>query len=256
MTAGYARYPSLDGRVVLVTGGAGGIGASIVEHFAEQRAKVAFLDVEEGLGVALAARLATTAAHAPLFVACDLCDIESLRSAIGRVRGHFGPIGVLVNNAANDRRHTIDEVTPASWDAGVAVNLRHQFFAAQAVKDDMRNLGGGSIINLGSVSWMLKIGGMPVYTTAKAAVQGLTRSLARDLGTDRIRVNALVPGWVMTEKQVRLWVTEAGLRKLHENQCLPDRLQSADVARMALYLAADDSAMCTAQNFVVDAGWS
>src|SRR5262245_43216835 len=135
MTAGYARYPSLDGRVVLVTGGASGIGASIVEHFAEQGAKVAFLDIEEEMGKALAARLAATSAHAPLFIRCDLCDIDALRSAIERVRQHFGPIGVLVNNAANDRRHTIEEVTPASWDAGVAVNLRHQFFAAQAVKD-------------------------------------------------------------------------------------------------------------------------
>lgn len=256
MTAVYARYPSLENRVVLVTGGASGIGASLVEHFAENNAKVAFLDIETALGEALATKVSAGSKHLPMFLPCDLCDLEALRRAIGRVREHFGPIGVLVNNAANDRRHSIDEVTPASWDFGVAVNLRHQFFAAQAVKDDMRGLGGGSIINLGSVSWMLKQGGMPVYTTSKSAVQGLTRSLARDLGPYRIRVNTIVPGWVMTEKQMRMWVTQEALRKLGDGQCLPDRLQPGDIARMALFLAADDSAMCTAQDFIVDAGWS
>lgn len=256
MTATYAGYPSLQDRVVLITGGATGIGASLVEHFVGQGAKVAFLDLDGPSGQALAKSLAGRGARDPLFVACDLCDIDALQAAIAQARAHFGSIGVLVNNAANDRRHTIDEVSVASWDAGVAVNLRHQFFAAQAVKADMRALGGGSIINLGSISWMIKQGGMPVYTTAKSAIQGLTRSLARDLGPDRIRVNTLVPGWVMTEKQLRMWVNEATTRQIDENQCLPTRLEPGDIARMALFLAADDSRMCTAQDFIVDGGWS
>ena len=252
----YARYPSLADRVVLVTGGASGIGASMVEHFAAQGAKVAFLDIDQEAGKVLAATLAKRGPHDPLFIACDLCDIDALQAAIARVRMHFGPIAVLVNNAANDLRHSMDTVSVASWDAGIAVNLRHQFFAAQAVAPDMRALHGGSIINLGSISWMIKQGGMPVYTTSKSAVQGLTRSLARDLGPHGIRVNTLVPGWVMTEKQLRLWLDETSDRRIDENQCLPTRLESTDIARMALFLAADDSRMCTAQDFIVDAGWS
>ncbi len=256
MNSTYARYPSLADRVVLVTGGASGIGASIVEHFVAQRAKVAFVDLDQSAGDSLASTMAGRTPHAPLFIACDLCDIAALQVAIGRARAHFGPISVLVNNAANDQRHDMDGVSVASWDAGIAVNLRHQFFAAQAVAPDMRALRGGSIINLGSLSWMIKQGGMPVYTTAKAAIQGLTRSLARDLGPYAIRVNTLVPGWVMTEKQLRMWVTDESNRQIDENQCLPTRLQPADIARMALFLAADDSRMCTAQDFIVDGGWT
>lgn len=228
----------------------------MVEHFFAQGAKVAFLDLDQDGGKVLAATLARRGPHAPLFIACDLCNIDALQAAIASVRRHFGPIAALVNNAANDLRHGMDTVSVASWDAGIAVNLRHQFFAAQAVAPDMRGLNGGSIINLGSISWMIKQGGMPVYTTSKSAIQGLTRSLARDLGPYGIRVNTLVPGWVMTEKQLRLWVTETSGRQIDENQCLPTRLESADVARMALFLAADDSRMCTAQDFIVDGGWS
>lgn len=256
MNSAYAHYPSLADRVVLVTGGASGIGASMVEHFLAQGAKVAFLDIDQEAGKVLAATLAKRGPHDPLFIACDICDIDALQAAIARVRTHFGPIAVLVNNAANDLRHGMDTVSVASWDAGIAVNLRHQFFAAQAVAPDMRALRGGSIINLGSISWMIKQGGMPVYTTSKSAVQGLTRSLARDLGPHGIRVNTLVPGWVMTEKQLRLWFDETSDRRIDENQCLPTRLESADIARMALFLAADDSRMCTAQDFIVDGGWS
>jgi NAD(P)-dependent dehydrogenase (short-subunit alcohol dehydrogenase family) len=256
MKSSYARYPSLADRVVLVTGGATGIGASIVAHFVEQAAKVAFVDLDQDSGNALASTLAGYGSHPPLFVACDLCDIAALQAAIERVRSHFGPIGVLVNNAANDRRHDMDGVSVAAWDAGIAVNLRHQFFAAQAVAPDMRALNGGSIINFGSISWMIKQGGMPVYTTSKAAIAGLTRSLARDLGPHGIRVNTLVPGWVMTEKQLRMWVNETTSRQIDENQCLPTRLEPADIARMALFLAADDSRMCTGQDFIVDGGWS
>ena len=256
MMTPYARYPSLAGRVVIVTGGASGIGASMVLHFAEQDAKVVFLDINIDGGNDLASALAGRVRHAPLFVGCDLCDIGALRAAVERVRVHFGPVGVLVNNAANDLRHDLDTVSVESFDMGIAVNLRHQFFAAQAVAPDMRALGGGSIINLGSISWMIKEGGMPVYTTSKAAIQGLTRSLARSLGPHGIRVNTLVPGWVMTEKQLRLWVDQAGSRQIEENQCLPGRLEPADIARMALFLAADDSRMCAAQDFIIDGGWS
>lgn len=256
MRPSYAHYPSLADRVVLVTGGATGIGATMVEHFAAQNSKVAFLDIERGAGETLASKLAPNCRNAPLFVPCDLRDVDRLRDAIAAVRKAFGAIGVFVNNAANDQRHSIDSVTPESWDLGIAVNLRHQFFAAQMVSDDMRTARAGSIINLGSMSWMIKQGGMPVYTTSKAAIQGLTRCLARDLGPYGIRVNTIVPGWVMTEKQMRLWVDEEANRQIDESQCLPGRLQPADVARIALFLGADDSAMCTAQDFIVDAGWT
>jgi len=256
MTSPYARYPSLADRVVVITGGASGIGASLVAHFAEQDARVAFLDVDVDAAHGLVSASMERARHRPFFVACDLCDVAALQETIARVRSQFGPVDVLVNNAANDRRHDLDGVSIDDFDAGIAVNLRHQFFAAQAVAPDMRARRAGSIINLGSISWMIKQGGMPVYTTAKAAIQGLTRSLARDLGPYGIRVNTLVPGWVMTEKQLRLWVNEQTSREIDEQQCLPSRLEPADIARMALFLAADDSRMCTAQDFVVDGGWT
>jgi NAD(P)-dependent dehydrogenase (short-subunit alcohol dehydrogenase family) len=251
----YAQYPSLTDRTVLITGGATGIGATLVAQFAAQGARVGFIDIDAAAGAERARSLAGSRT-APLFVEADLTDIDALRAALNAVRQHFGPIAVLLNNAANDQRHTIDETTPQSWDAGIAVNLRHQFFAAQAVAADMKALGGGSIVNFGSVSWMLKHGGMPVYTTAKAAVQGLTRSLARDFGPFNIRVNTLVPGWVMTEKQLRLWVTDKSRDEIARGQCINRPLLAEHIARMALFLAADDSAMCTAQDFIVDAGWS
>ena len=250
----YARYPSLATRTVLVTGGATGIGATLVAQFAAQGARVAFIDIDEPAGHALAAALSGTDTP-PKFITADLTDIVALNAAIEQARQHFSPITVLLNNAANDRRHSIDETTPESWDAGIAVNLKHQFFATKAVVADMQQAGGGSIVNFGSVSWMLKQGGMPVYTTAKSAVQGLTRSLARDLGRFNIRVNTLVPGWVMTEKQLRLWVDDSARADIARGQCINRPLQSEHIARMALFLAADDSAMCTAQNFVVDGGW-
>jgi len=252
----FARYPSLQDRAVLITGGATGIGATLVEAFAGQGAKVGFIDLAADEGHALAARLAATSRHAPQFVAADLADVESLRSAIAALRERTGPFGVLLNNAANDRRHAVGDTTPEFWDASVAVNIRHQFFAAQAVLPDMKALGGGSIVNFGSISWMLKQGGMPAYTSSKAAVQGLTRGLARDLGTHGIRVNTLVPGWVMTEKQLKLWVTEETKQEIAKGQCIAQPLMPEHIARMALFLAADDSAMCTGQDFVVDGGWA
>jgi len=257
----YACYPSLAGRTVLITGGASGIGAALVAQFVAQGAKVGFIDIAQAAGDALVEQLTGAtqppgATCAPYFVPCDLTDIDALHHAIAQIRDHFGAIGVLLNNAANDTRHALASVTPQTWDAGIAVNLRHQFFAAQAVVDDMKQLGGGSIVNLGSISWMLKSGGMPVYTTAKAAVQGLTRSLARDLGPYRIRVNTLAPGWVMTERQLSLWMSDEARQDIARGQCIDELLQADDIARMALFLAADDSAMCTAQDFIVDGGWA
>lgn len=250
----YARYPSLVDRTVFITGGATGIGAAFVSHFAAQGARVAFCDIDTSAGEALADALGE-ARTKPLFLTCDITDIDALKGAIADARAALGPIAVLVNNAANDKRHAIADVTPEFFDAGIAVNLRHQFFAAQAVIDDMKQHASGSIVNLGSISWMLKNGGMPVYLTAKAAIAGLTRALARDLGPFGIRVNTLVPGWVMTEKQKRLWLDEAGLRALKAGQCLDGELLPEDLARMALFLAADDSRMVTGQDFVVDGGW-
>ena len=254
----FAHYPSLQDRAVLITGGATGIGATLVAEFARQGARVGFIDIDASAGQALVAQLGTHGGelrHTPAFVAADLTDIAALEAAVDAVRDRIGPIGVLLNNAANDHRHRIEETTPASWDAGIAVNLKHQFFCAKRVAPDMQGLGGGSIVNFGSTSWMLKQGGMPVYTTAKSAVQGLTRSLARDFGPFRIRVNTLLPGWVMTEKQVRLWLTDQGREDISRGQCIDQPLMPEHIAHMALFLAADDSAMCTAQDFIVDGGW-
>jgi D-xylose 1-dehydrogenase len=249
-----AHYPSLQDRAVLITGGATGIGATLVEQFAAQGARVGFIDIDVPSAEALVLSL-VGARHAPAFVAADLTDIAALDRAIDALRQRIGPIAALLNNAANDRRHSVEETTPESWDAGIAVNLKHQFFAAKNVAADMKANGGGSIVNFGSVSWKLKQGGMPVYTTSKSAVQGLTRSLARDFGPFNIRVNTLVPGWVMTDKQIRLWLDDNGRAEIARGQCINHPLRPGHLASMALFLAADDSAMCTAQDFVVDGGW-
>lgn len=246
----FATYPSLKNEAVVVTGGASGIGASIVEHFAEQGARVGFVDLDEGAGRALAAK--TGAA----FIACDLRNIEALRAALARFERDNGPPLALVNNAARDDRHAIEDVTVDYWDERMATNLRHQFFAAQAVIPAMRKRKRGAIVNVGSISWRLALGGMPAYVTAKSAVEGLTRGLARDLGPDGIRVNCVVPGWIMTERQIKLWLTPEAEADLMTKQCLKEKLYPPDVARMVLWLAGDDSRMVTAQSFVVDGGWA
>ncbi len=253
-----ATYPSLSDRAVLITGGATGIGEALVSACARQGMLVAFIDLAADAGKALAIRLAAEPGvrHPPQFAAADLTDVHALRSTIKTLRDACGPFHGLVNNAANDTRHRIEDTTPETWDAGVAVNLKHQFFCAQALMDDMRAAGGGSIVNLGSVSWMLKQGGMPVYTTAKSAVQGLTRSLARDLGPHGIRVNTVVSGWIMTDRQRRLWATPQALADVQRVQCLKGEMEPWQIASMVLFLLADDSAMCTAQDFIVDAGWA
>ena len=246
----YARYPSLFGKSVLVTGGASGIGAKIVEEFVEQGSKVAFIDLDENSGQ----RLLTTIGDEHAFECCDLRNIDALRGSIEKLNTCLGPFSVLVNNAAHDDRHNWADVTPDYWDERMATNLRHMFFAIQSVAPGMIRAGGGSIINLGSGSWWQAVGGMPAYTTAKSAVHGLTRTMARDLGQHRIRVNTVVPGWIMTQRQKELWVTPEEMRQHLVRQCLPDAIEPVFVARMVLFLASDDAAMCSANNYMVEAG--
>lgn len=249
----FARYPSLEGAVVLVSGGASGIGEAMVRAFAAQGSQVGFVDIDEAGGRALAEELAATGAKAR-FEPCDLRDVDALRGAFARVKDAFGPIGVLVNNAARDDRHGWEYVTPDYYDERMATNLRHMFFAIQIVAPDMIAAGKGSIINFGSNSWFEAVGGLPVYATAKSAVHGMTRSFARELGKHRIRVNTIVPGWVMTERQKALWANPQAIARHLERQCLPDLIEPVYLANMALFLAADDSAMCTANNYMVEAG--
>ena len=246
-----ATYPSLKGRTIVVTGGASGIGESIVRHFAAQGSRVGFIDLNGEAGRMLAGELGA-AVH---FEEADLTDIDALKQAIVNIRTTLGPITVLVNNAAHDQRHQNDEVTPDYWDERIAVNLKHQFFAAQAVMEDMKQAGGGSIINMGSTSWMIGQGGMPCYTTAKSAVQGLTRSLARDLGPHNIRVNCIAPGWIMTQRQIDLWLTPESEQELMNRQCLKRKLVPADMARVVLFFASDEAGACTAQTYIADGGW-
>jgi len=252
---GGARYPSLENRVVFITGGASGIGASLVLHFCDQRSRVAFVDVRSDLAQALTADIAARGLPPPWYRECDLRDVGALRGAIADAGAALGPIRALINNAGNDDRHTLDSVTPEYFDDRIAVNLRHQLFAAQAVRPQMRDAGGGSIVNFNSITWTVADGDCVCYVTAKSAITGLTRALATELGPERIRVNGIAPGWIMTERQVRLWLTPAGERQIEERQALPGRLYAPDVARMALWLAADDSRMCSKQMYVVDGGW-
>ena len=248
-----ARYPSLNGTVVLVTGGASGIGEAMVRAFAAQGSHVAFVDLDAARGRALAKELSDADATIH-FETCDLRDVEALRAAFGRIKAALGPVGVLLNNAARDDRHAWEEVTPDYYDERMATNLRHMFFAIQAVAPDMIAAGKGSIINFGSNSWLEAVGGLPVYATAKSAVHGMTRSFARELGKHRIRVNTIVPGWVMTERQKTLWAKPDAIARQLQRQCLPDLIDPVYLANMALFLASDDLAMCTANNYMVEAG--
>lgn len=245
----FARYPSLNGRTVYVTGGASGIGEEIVLAFADQGARVGFVDLDAARSKALCDEHPGIAHEI-----CDLRDIDALRAAFAALKTRIGPAQVLVNNAARDDRHDWRDVTPDYWDDRQNTNIRHQFFAIQTVAPDMIEAGGGSIINIGSNSWFEAGGGFPAYATAKAAVHGLTRTMARDLGPHRIRVNAVVPGWIMTERQMTLWATPEALERHRQDQCLPDLIPPVYVARMVLFLASDDAAMCTAGNYMVEAG--
>ena len=253
MSASYTRYASLADKTVFITGGGSGIGASIVEAFVANGSRVAFVDILEDPSRALVERLSADG-NAPLFLKYDLTDIEALRRAVAEATEKLGPIGVLVNNAANDQRQPIDEVTPESWDRTQALNLKHQFFAAQAVRPGMRKLAGGSIINFSSLAWMKGVPKLTAYATAKAAVVGLTQNLARELGDENIRVNAVAPGAVMTERQRRLWVSEADMESFRAAQCLHVSLTGDAIAPAVLFLASDDARMITKQCLVVDGG--
>jgi len=247
-----ATYESLRDKTVLVTGGASGIGEAIVRAFAGQGCRVGFLDIDEDAAVRLLNDLPTDRSA---FEKCDLRDIDALRDAIAKIRSRLGPITVLVNNAARDDRHSLESVTSEYWDERIATNLKHQFFATQAVVDDMRAAGGGAILNMGSVSWVIGQGGMPCYTTSKSAVQGLTRGLARDLGPDNIRVNSVLPGWIMTQRQIDLWLTPESEKQLMENQCLKRKLVPEDIAKAVLFFCSDEASACTNQSYIVDGGW-
>ncbi|MGA0139425.1 MAG: SDR family NAD(P)-dependent oxidoreductase, partial [bacterium] len=249
----FARYPSLADRVAFVTGGGSGIGAAIVQALAEQGARVAFVDILEDASRSLIQQLSDVD-HQPLFIQCDLTDIGALRQAIQRVYQELGPIGILVNNAASDERHEVDKVTPDYWDSAMDVNLRHQFFAAQAVRPHMQELGSGTIINFSSIAWVFGGAAFVAYATAKAGVVGLTNSLAREFGADDIRVNAIAPGAVVTERQLRLWYTEQQADELANRQAIKRRLLPEEIARTVLFLASDDSRMITKQCITVDAG--
>ena len=249
-----ATYPSLKGKVVLITGGGSGIGAAITRRFAEQGAKTAFIDIAEAPSEALIEKL-SGAGREIHFEKADLKDIDALRAAVAAVRDRVGPIDILVNNAAHDERHALDQVTPEYFDDRIAVNLKHQFFVAQAVLPDMVEKKKGVIINFGSTSWMLGRGGMPIYTAAKSAVLGLTRSIARDYGPHNVRCLAIAPGWIMTERQMTLWLTPEGEAELMDGQCVKRKLVPDDMARVVLFFASDEAAAMTNQQYVADGGW-
>jgi NAD(P)-dependent dehydrogenase (short-subunit alcohol dehydrogenase family) len=248
-------FPSLKNQSVFVTGGGSGIGAAIVSAFAQQGARVAFVDVAEEASHALAQQLGQAGHAPPWWRVCDVRDVAALQASISEAAAALGDFSVLVNNVASDDRHSLASVTPAYYDERMAINERPAFFAIQSVVPGMQRLGGGAIINMGSTGWQGKGGGYPCYAVAKSSVNGLTRGLAKTLGQDRIRINTVSPGWVMTERQIRLWLDAEGEKEIQRNQCLPDKLLPHDIARMVLFLASDDAAMCTAQEFKVDAGW-
>jgi len=251
----FATYPSLRNRVVVITGGASGIGAAIVEAFAANNARVAFLDLQTDPAERLIQSLRNTGASVPLFLPCDLADIAALQTAFETIATQLGPVEVLINNAGDDTRHSIEEVTPESWDRTIAVNLKHQFFAAQAVVPGMRKLGRGSILNMSSIAWVIPSTNVPVYVAAKAGIVGMTRTLAHELGPFNIRVNAILPGAIATERQRRLWLTPEYEAEILAAQALKRLILPEEVARLALFLAADDSSAITNQSCVIDGGW-
>jgi NAD(P)-dependent dehydrogenase (short-subunit alcohol dehydrogenase family) len=253
--AQFARYPSLLDRVVLITGGGSGIGASMVEEFTLQGSRVAFLDIDETASQNLVRALSNVGAYPPVFFPCDLTDIPALQAAIERVSTQIGAPEILVNNAGSDDRHDLASVTVDDWDHRMAVNLRHHFFAAQAVAETMKQRQRGSIINMSSIAWMIPSPRLPVYTAAKAAIVGLTRSLAHELGPSNIRVNCVLPGAIMTERQRRLWMSPSYEAEILSRQCLKRHLQPSEVSRLVLFLASDDSAGITNQSHIIDAGW-
>jgi NAD(P)-dependent dehydrogenase (short-subunit alcohol dehydrogenase family) len=251
----YAVYPSLQDAVVLISGGASGLGAEFVAQFAAQGARVGFVDVAVEAGEALVAAVAERGHPRPLFRECDVRDLDAYRRTIAGIAAELGDVQVLVNNAGHDVRHAVETVEPAYWDELMRVNLDHQFFAAQAVAPAMRAAGRGSIVNMGSISAHVDLLDLPAYMTAKAGIEGLTRSLSREFGPDGVRVNCVLPGWIMTPRQLEHWMTPEADAHRAAAQALPQRLEPADVARLVLWLAAEDSRSCTGQQWVVDGGW-
>ena len=247
-----AVYPSLKNKVILVTGGASGIGESITRAMIKQGAKVGFLDFDEEAATKLLNELGTDNISSQI---CDLRDIDQLKNSVQEVSKTLGAIDVLVNNAARDDRHSLESITSEYFDERIATNLKHQLFAAQAVVSDMEKKGGGVIINMGSTSWMIGRGGMPCYTTAKSAIQGLTRGLARDLGSKNIRVNCVVPGWIMTQRQMDMWLTPESEKELMERQCIKRKLIPEDIANFVLFMASNEASACSNQTYIVDGGW-
>ena len=256
MSTEWARFPSLRNRRVFITGGGTGIGAAMVAAFADQGAQVAFVDFAKAQSEALVQQVVARGHLEPWFAHCDVRELPALQAVMAQAQVVHGDFQVLVNNVARDDRHTVEDVTLAYWEERMAVNQRPAFFAIQAMLPGMKRLGGGSIINLGSTGWQTKGSEFPLYSIAKSSVNGLTRGLAGSLGPHRIRINTVSPGWVMTERQITLWLNEEGEAAIRRNQCLLDKLQPGDIARMVLFLASDDAAMCTAQEFKVDAGWN
>jgi D-xylose 1-dehydrogenase len=254
-SAQFAHYPSLKGRCVLITGGATGIGASLVTNFARQGSRVAIFDIEDEAGKRLVTALAGEGLPGPMYVHCDLTDVTALQNAVAEVIAELGTADVLVNNAGNDQRMSVEAVTPEFWERSMAINLRPQFFMVQAVLPAMRAAGRGSIINMSSISWMIPSTGVPVYVAAKAGVVGLTRTLAHELGPHNIRVNAVLPGAVATERQKQLWYTAEYVAEIQRNQALKRQIEPDEVARLVLFLAADDSSAITNQSYIIDAGW-
>ena len=249
------EYSDLKNKNVFITGGGSGIGASIVEHFCEQDSEVYFIDINEEASNKLVFECKNKNFSVPTFIKCDLLNIKDLQNTISKIIDNNGAIDILVNNAANDERHSIDEVTEEFWNERMNINLRHYFFTVQSVKKAMIANKGGSIINIGSVSWMIGQGGMAAYTAAKSGVVGLTRSFARDLGEFDIRVNSVVPGWVMTERQIEKWLTPESETDMLKKQCLKHKLMPSDIAKTVLFFGSDASSGCTNQDYVVDKGW-
>jgi D-xylose 1-dehydrogenase len=252
----FASYPSLTNRTVLITGGASGIGEKLVEAFAAQGAQVIFLDIQDEAAQLLILRLEQQGTPPPVYFSCDLTDIPSLDKSLHTILSRFESIDVLINNAGNDIRHTWEDVTSDLWDRSMAINLKHQFFVTQAIAPSMKQRQRGSIINMSSISWTIPSTGLPVYVTAKAAIVGLTRTLAHELGPHGIRVNCIMPGAIVTERQKNLWLTDAYIAEVLNRQALKRLIVPEEVARLALFLAADDSAAITSQSYVIDGGWT
>ena len=249
------KYYDLKNKRVFVTGGGSGIGASIVEHFCEQGSEVYFIDINEDESKKLIEEIKNKNYSLPIFIKCDLLNIKELQKTIADIISNKGPIDILINNAANDTRHKIDDVTEEYWNERMNVNLRHFFFTVQSIKKSMIDNGGGAIINMGSTSWMIGQGGMAAYTAAKSGVVGLTRSFARDLGEFNIRVNSVVPGWVMTQRQIDLWLNDESEKELMKRQCLKEKLMPHELAQAVLFFSSEQSSGCTNQSYVVDKGW-